>query len=169
MRRFIFYFIHFQNLKKKGLLKRREGLTYCYLRISHLSNDNYPQARIVIATSSLLLMYTSFGITNSSLPETSYIKILDIWFLLSLLELFIIILFNIFMNFFCRTNRNVSKRIPKRSLNYSKEVEQMNMIAAERWTKVMRYTIISFHSMSQMVYTLACWYSSSRIGCWDAQ
>ena len=87
------------------------------------------------------MVYTSHGQIITSLPPTPYIKMLDWGFLTSLLQVFIVILFHTFLNFYYRTNRSVAKRIPKNSMKCSKEDETRNRLAAECWMKRMRYII----------------------------
>lgn len=48
-----------------------------------------------MSLTTLLVLYTLFSQTSSSLPKTSYIKMIDIWFFLDIAILFVIIILHI--------------------------------------------------------------------------
>ena len=56
-----------------------------------VSTDFVVQARLVVTLTTLLVLYTLFNSTSSALPDTAYIKMIDIWFLYCILMLFVII------------------------------------------------------------------------------
>ncbi|XP_071547714.1 glutamate-gated chloride channel-like [Panulirus ornatus] len=55
------------------------------------------QVRMVVSLTTLLVLYTLFSQTNSSLPKTAYIKMVDVWFFLCICKLFTIIIFHVYV------------------------------------------------------------------------
>ncbi|KAK4314734.1 hypothetical protein Pmani_013987 [Petrolisthes manimaculis] len=55
------------------------------------------QVRVIVSLTTLLVLYTLFSQTSSSLPNTSYVKMIDVWFFVCICILFIIILFHIYI------------------------------------------------------------------------
>ncbi|CAL4087398.1 unnamed protein product, partial [Meganyctiphanes norvegica] len=52
------------------------------------------QVRLIVSLTTLLVMYTLFSNTIQLLPITSYVKMVDVWFLFCISILFIIIIFH---------------------------------------------------------------------------
>ncbi|XP_071541802.1 uncharacterized protein [Panulirus ornatus] len=57
------------------------------------------QARLVLSLTTKLVLYTLFNQASSSLPDTAYVKLIDIWFFFCICTLFFIILFHVFVDF----------------------------------------------------------------------
>lgn len=66
-----------------------------------------PQARLVVSLTTLLVLYTLFSQASSSLPNTAYIKLIDIWFFFCICTLFFIILFHVFSEYLPERRTNV--------------------------------------------------------------
>ncbi|CAL4121013.1 unnamed protein product, partial [Meganyctiphanes norvegica] len=62
-----------------------------------LQNALY-QERLTVSLAALLVLYTLFSQTSNFLPKTSYVTMIDIWFLFCISLLFIIIIFHIVMD-----------------------------------------------------------------------
>ncbi|XP_071547976.1 uncharacterized protein [Panulirus ornatus] len=58
------------------------------------------QVRLPVSLTTLLVLYTLFNQTSSSLPKTAYVKLIDVWFFLCICTLFVIILFHVFVQKF---------------------------------------------------------------------
>ena len=54
------------------------------------------QVRLVVTLTTLLVLYTLFSNTSKALPDTAYIKMIDMWFLYCISILFVIIIVHIF-------------------------------------------------------------------------
>ncbi|XP_068220377.1 uncharacterized protein [Palaemon carinicauda] len=54
------------------------------------------EVRLQVALTTLLVLYTFFNQTSSSLPQTAYVKLIDMWFFFCTIFLFIIILIHVF-------------------------------------------------------------------------
>ncbi|CAL4142636.1 unnamed protein product, partial [Meganyctiphanes norvegica] len=52
------------------------------------------QVRLIVSLTTLLVMYTLFSNTIQILPKTSYVKMVDVWFLFCISILFFIIIFH---------------------------------------------------------------------------
>lgn len=58
------------------------------------------QNRIMITLTSLLVLSTLFSEVNDSLPATSYLKLIDIWFLISIIYCFSIIMTHVLVEYY---------------------------------------------------------------------
>ncbi|CAL4120969.1 unnamed protein product, partial [Meganyctiphanes norvegica] len=58
------------------------------------------QVRLVVSLTTMLVMYTLFSQTAQVLPRTSYVKMVDIWFLFCISILFFIIIFHFVTSFY---------------------------------------------------------------------
>lgn len=53
------------------------------------------QVRLTVSLTTLLVLYTFFNQASSSLPNTAYIKMIDVWFFFCTILLFFIILIHV--------------------------------------------------------------------------
>ncbi|KAK3887647.1 hypothetical protein Pcinc_008254 [Petrolisthes cinctipes] len=99
----------FSDVKVRIPLKRRVGyaLTDIYipslvlLLISYLSLFFRPhifEVRIMTTLTALLVMATLFSQVSSSLPKTSYFKMVDVWLLFCIVMSFLIIIFHVIID-----------------------------------------------------------------------
>lgn len=58
------------------------------------------QNRIMVSLTSLLVLSTLFSQVSSSLPKTSYLKLVDIWFLISMFYCFSIIINHVIIEYY---------------------------------------------------------------------
>lgn len=56
---------------------------------------NLQQVRLPVALTTLLVLYTSFNQTSSSLPQTAYVKLIDVWYFFCIILLFVIIVVHV--------------------------------------------------------------------------
>ncbi|XP_066941974.1 glycine receptor subunit alpha-2-like [Macrobrachium rosenbergii] len=70
------------------------GYSTLYVQVSLL------EVRLVVALTTLLVLYTFFNQTSSSLPQTAYVKLIDIWFFFCTIFLFVIIILHVFVERF---------------------------------------------------------------------
>ncbi len=69
--------------------------TLCLVLISELTlfiKEAHFEATIMVALTTMLVMYTLFQSVGNSLPQTSYLKMIDVWLLAGLIVPFIVIL-----------------------------------------------------------------------------
>lgn len=59
------------------------------------SHDIYLQVRLIVSLTTLLVLYTFFNQTSSSLPKTAYVKMIDVWFFSCTILLFVIIVVHV--------------------------------------------------------------------------
>ena len=74
------------------------------------------QNRIMVSLTSLLVLSTLFSQVSSNLPQTSYFKLIDIWFFSSILFAFLTIMTHTFVEYNHHYNSNVDPN-PKSSLS----------------------------------------------------
>ncbi|XP_071547712.1 uncharacterized protein [Panulirus ornatus] len=55
------------------------------------------EVRLVVSLTTLLVLYTFFNQTSSSLPQTAYVKMIDVWFFFCTILLFVIIILHVFV------------------------------------------------------------------------
>nr|XP_027221917.1 gamma-aminobutyric acid receptor subunit beta-like [Penaeus vannamei] len=67
-----------------------------YLTLFFL-NDNF-EVRVMTALTTLLVMATLFTQVSSSLPKTSYFKLVDVWLLFCIFSTFLVIVFHIIID-----------------------------------------------------------------------
>ncbi|XP_064111553.1 glycine receptor subunit alpha-4-like [Macrobrachium nipponense] len=68
------------------------GYTTLYVELQLL------EVRLQVALTTLLVLYTFFSQTSSSLPQTAYVKQIDMWFFFCTIFLFIIIVIHVFVD-----------------------------------------------------------------------
>lgn len=64
--------------------------------------------RLVVALTTLLVLYTLFDHTSEDLPDTAYIKMIDIWFLHCISILFIIIILHVVVEHLDKTGQGAA-------------------------------------------------------------
>ncbi|CAL4147923.1 unnamed protein product, partial [Meganyctiphanes norvegica] len=69
------------------------GLSTLFIKMS------LQQVRLIVALTTLLVLYTLSVQTSSTLPTTAYIKMIDIWFFFCISLLFVIILLHVFIEY----------------------------------------------------------------------
>ncbi|XP_042204684.1 uncharacterized protein LOC121854236 [Homarus americanus] len=67
------------------------GYSTLYVKVQLL------QVRLVVSLTTLLVLYTFFNQTSSSLPQTAYVKMIDVWFFSCTILLFVIIIVHVFV------------------------------------------------------------------------
>ncbi|KAF2364165.1 C-type lectin-like [Trinorchestia longiramus] len=74
------------------------------------------QVRLTVSLTTLLVLYTLFSQTSSTLPKTSYVKMIDVWFFFVIFVLFLIIVLHV-----------IIERVGKASkITHVKPVKRMN-------------------------------------------
>ena len=58
-------------------------------------DEEHFEATTMVALTSMLVMYTLYQATSSSLPQTSYLKYIDVWLLPGLLKPFVVFLLEV--------------------------------------------------------------------------
>ena len=69
--------------------------TLCLIIIAELTlfiHESHFEATIMVALTTMLVMYTLYQSVSTTLPQTSYLKMIDIWLLMGLILPFIVIL-----------------------------------------------------------------------------
>ncbi|XP_076056292.1 uncharacterized protein LOC143034241 [Oratosquilla oratoria] len=71
-------------------------ISYCtfYFKLTNF------QARIIVAITTLLVLSSLFTQTSSSLPKTSYFKLIDIWLFFAIVIIFCVVIFHTAIEFF---------------------------------------------------------------------
>lgn len=72
--------------------------TSCLLLIAEITlfiDESHFDATIMVALTSMLVMYTLYQSLTGSLPQTSYLKMIDIWLLFGLLMPFVVFLIEV--------------------------------------------------------------------------
>ena len=90
--------------------------TLCLIIIAEMTlliNKVHFEATIMVALTSMLVMYTLYQGVSNTLPQTSYLKMVDIWLLIGLIVPFLIILVLIAMD---STHQKTDQIFPKSSL-----------------------------------------------------
>ncbi|CAL4139112.1 unnamed protein product, partial [Meganyctiphanes norvegica] len=67
-------------------------------------NASLEQERLTVSLTTMLVLYTLFSNISDLLPKTSYIKMVDIWFLSCIFLIFCIIVFHVTVKNFNREN-----------------------------------------------------------------
>nr|XP_053647206.1 uncharacterized protein LOC128698820 [Cherax quadricarinatus] len=67
------------------------GYTTLYVKVQMLD------VRLVVSLTTLLVLYTFFNQTSTSLPQTAYVKMIDVWFFFCTSLLFVIIVIHVFV------------------------------------------------------------------------
>ncbi|KAG7163887.1 Glutamate-gated chloride channel-like 1 [Homarus americanus] len=67
------------------------GYSTLYVKVQML------EVRLVVSLTTLLVLYTFFNQTSSSLPQTAYVKMIDVWFFFCTILLFVIIIVHVFV------------------------------------------------------------------------
>ncbi|XP_037783103.1 uncharacterized protein LOC119579386 [Penaeus monodon] len=92
---FAVIFVKVELLRRSGFIIMNVYIpSLCLLVISYLTlyfSANIFQVRVLASLTSLLVMATLFTQASSSLPKTSYFKMVDVWLLSSIFFIFIII------------------------------------------------------------------------------
>ncbi len=74
--------------------------TVCLIVISEIVlfiDDDHFDTIVMVALTTMLVMYTLYQSVSASLPQTSYLKLIDIWLLFGLLIPFVIFILSIFL------------------------------------------------------------------------
>merc|ERR1711981_859084 len=88
-------------------LKRRYAfyLASCYLpsvclllaaEITLFIDESHFEATTMVALTSMLVMYTLYQASSAALPQTSYLKMIDVWLLPGLILPFVVFLIEVF-------------------------------------------------------------------------
>ncbi|XP_018017133.2 glutamate-gated chloride channel subunit beta [Hyalella azteca] len=93
------------------------------------------QNRMVISLTSLLVLSTFFSQVSTTLPETSYLKLVDIWFLVSIIYCFVIITTHVIIEYFHEYS-NPSEMASKKLEEYP--VENASVLRSAASTDVER-------------------------------
>ena len=73
--------------------------TICLLIIAELTlyiDESHFDTTIMVSLTSMLVMYTLYQSIAASLPQTAYLKMIDIWLLFGLMTPFVVFLFEVF-------------------------------------------------------------------------
>ena len=62
------------------------------------------QNRIMVSLTALLVLSTLFAQVSDNLPKTSYLKLMDVWFLFSITYSFLIIIQHVFIEYYHKYN-----------------------------------------------------------------
>ena len=73
-------------------------------------DESHFEATIMVALTSMLVMYTLFQSHTDSLPQTAYIKMIDIWFLHGLVVPFFVFILEVFTELSHTRGRKTDKR-----------------------------------------------------------
>lgn len=107
------------------------GTTYlpsvCLLIVAEITlmiGDEYFDTTLMVSLTSMLVMYTLYQSVSGSLPQTAYLKSIDVWLLFGLIMPFIVFLFLVYKNL-------TAKTITERSKN---QIEPLNKLRIVRIT-----------------------------------
>ncbi|KAF2353944.1 C-type lectin-like, partial [Trinorchestia longiramus] len=124
------------------------GYSTLFVRVDNL------EVRMAVALTTLLVLYTLFNQTSESLPNTAYVKMVDIWFFAVITLLFIIIVFHVFVEYLDqkqdmddeaflsvlkKTNMKGDK-FPERKVAWEKEGQESEL--PEKMMRVMRLFVV---------------------------
>ncbi len=94
-------------VKLKRIINYHLAITFlpslCLIAIAELTlfiDDKHFEATIMVALTSMLVMYTLYQSVSLSLPQTPYLKMIDLWLLAGLLIPFLVFIFLICSNIF---------------------------------------------------------------------
>nr|XP_045609608.1 uncharacterized protein LOC123765175 [Procambarus clarkii] len=93
-------------------------------------------SRMELSLTTLLVLYTLFNSSSSSLPVTAYVKMIDVWFLYCILLLFFIIVCHTVVRSKIHRVHNFRSQTPER-IN-----KMLEKVPPEMILKVMRYYVI---------------------------
>lgn len=107
------------------------GTTYlpsvCLLIVAEITlmiGDEHFDTTLMVSLTSMLVMYTLYQSVSGSLPQTAYLKSIDVWLLFGLIMPFIVFLFLVYKNL-------TAKTITERSKN---QIEPLNKLRIVRIT-----------------------------------
>ncbi|XP_042874326.1 glycine receptor subunit alphaZ1-like [Penaeus japonicus] len=85
-------------------------LIISYLTLFFVS-DNF-EVRVMTSLTTLLVMATLFTQVSSSLPKTSYFKLVDVWLLFCIFSTFLVIVFHVLIDLSLH-NEDLTRRTPE--------------------------------------------------------
>lgn len=94
------------------------------------------QVRLVVSLTTLLVLYTFFNQTSSSLPVTAYVKMVDVWFFFCTILLFVIIMAHIYVE--RMTSPPVEPLGPRGKWLWHRTAHQRPQLSAESFLMVLR-------------------------------
>ncbi|XP_042216900.1 glycine receptor subunit alphaZ1-like [Homarus americanus] len=101
---------------------------------------NLLQARLVLSLTTKLVLYTLFSQASSSLPDTAYVKLIDIWFFFCICMLFFIILFHVFVDYLPDKKVNVARVTTL--LSREQKLLKVPKLSADGALKFVRYLFV---------------------------
>ncbi|XP_069184717.1 uncharacterized protein [Procambarus clarkii] len=110
--------------------------------VSHPTSEQ-ENVRLGVSLTTLLVLYTFFNQTSSSLPQTAYVKMIDVWFIFCTLLLFMIIMVHVIVE--CLEKDAIIRIGPL----YQKQKH----ISAESLLKVVRRVLVP-----SLVFVFTCVY-----------
>ena len=93
----------------------------------YFPEDNF-QARITVSLSCLLILATLFGITSTSLPETTQITFMEIWMILAVLMTFLEIVLHTAISYFKECERNKKRSVLVKINDMKVRAKECNLI-----------------------------------------
>ena len=90
--------------------------TICLLIIAEITlyiDESHFDTTIMVSLTSMLVMYTLYQSIAASLPQTAYLKMIDIWLLFGLMMPFVVFLFEVFFQLIKQRleSRNTENRV----------------------------------------------------------
>ncbi|XP_071541804.1 uncharacterized protein [Panulirus ornatus] len=113
---------------------------------------NFLQVRLVLSLTTKLVLYTLFNQASSSLPDTAYVKLIDIWFFFCICTLFFIIIFHVFVDFLPEAKGKVVQVLSP--LGRGKNRRLKPSLTAEGAFRCMRYFFIP---TSTFIFLITYW------------
>ena len=104
------------NIKLRRMFLHHLASTYlptiCLLVIAETTlyiDDSHFETTITVALTSMLVMYSLFQSISNSLPQTVYLKMIDIWLLFGLIIPFIVFLVEVLFELLAKVNGSCGK------------------------------------------------------------
>jgi hypothetical protein len=104
--------------------------TTCLLLIAEITlfiDDSHFEATIMVSLTSMLVLYTLYQSVAVSLPQTAYLKMIDIWLLFGLVMPFLVFLLEVFFELFKEKKKKIQihennkvRKIVKTTCSFSK-------------------------------------------------
>ena len=128
--------------------------TACLLIIAEITlfiDDSHFEATIQVSLTSMLVMYTLYQSIAVSLPQTAYLKMIDVWLLFGLMMPFIVFLLEVFFELVIATMKksdneenNKVKSIVNSKFGYPIAQRQKKpAFKIDKWKKIGQISVVS--------------------------
>ncbi len=128
--------------------------TACLLIIAEITlfiDDSHFEATIQVSLTSMLVMYTLYQSIAVSLPQTAYLKMIDVWLLFGLMMPFIVFLLEVFFELVIATMKkseneenNKVKNIVNSKFGYPNvQRKKKSSFKIDKWKKIGQISVVT--------------------------